>query len=63
MLSRLESMVLMDMNLPFPAIKKKIAFGIDILVQLGRLRNKSRRVLQIVGYEDGEIVTRVLLNL
>lgn len=63
MLSRLETMVLMGMDLPLAAIKKQIASGIDILVHLGRLRDKSRRVLQIVeiiGYEDEEIATNVL---
>ncbi len=63
MLSRLETMVLMGMDLPLAAIKKQIASGIDILVHLGRLRDKSRRVLQIVeitGYEGEEIVTHVL---
>lgn len=63
MLSRLETMVLMGMELPLTAIKKQIASGIDILVHLGRLRDKSRKVLQIVelaGFEEGEIVTRVI---
>lgn len=63
MLSRLETMVLMGIELPLTAIKKQIASGIDILVHLGRLRDKSRKVLQIVelaGYEEGEIITRVL---
>lgn len=63
MLSRLETMVLMGMELPLAAIKKQIASGIDILVHLGRLRDKSRKVLQIVelaGFEEGEIVTRII---
>ncbi|MBO4809896.1 MAG: CpaF family protein [Lachnospiraceae bacterium] len=63
MLSRLETMVLMGMDLPLAAIKKQIASGIDILVHLGRLRDRSRKLLQIneiLGYEDGEIITRVL---
>lgn len=63
MLSRLETMVLMGMDLPLTAIKKQIASGIDILVHLGRLRDRSRKLLQIdeiVGFEDGEIMTRVL---
>lgn len=58
MLSRLETMVLMGMNLPLPAIQRQIASGIDIIVHLGRLRDKSRKVLEvteILGYEDGEI--------
>lgn len=59
MLSRLETMILMGMDLPLPAIRRQIASGIDILVHLGRLRDRSRRVLEIaevVDYVDGEIV-------
>lgn len=58
MLSRLENMVLMGMEIPLAAIKQQIASGIDILVHLGRLRDKSRRVLEIAeiaGFEKGEI--------
>lgn len=58
MLSRLETMVLMGMELPLPAIRSQIVSGIDILVHLGRLRDKSRRVLSIVeiaGIREGEI--------
>lgn len=63
MLMRLETMVLMGMELPLSAVRRQIASGVDIIVQLGRLRDKSRKVLEIVeitGYEDGEIVTRPL---
>lgn len=63
MLMRLETMVLMGMELPLSAVRRQIASGVDIIVQLGRLRDKSRKVLEIVeitGYEDGEIVTRSL---
>lgn len=58
MLSRLETMVLMGMELPLAAIRSQIASGIDILVHLGRMRDKSRKVLQIVeitGIQGGEI--------
>lgn len=58
MLSRLETMVLMGMDLPLPAIRSQIASGIDILIHLGRLKDKSRRVLDIVeidGIRDGEV--------
>lgn len=58
MLARLENMVLMGMDLPLAAIRQQIASGVDILVHLGRLRDKSRRVLEImelVGCESGEI--------
>ena len=63
MLMRLETMVLMGMELPLSAVRRQIASGVDIIVQLGRLRDKSRKVLEIVeitGYEDLEIVTRPL---
>lgn len=58
MLSRLETMALMGMDLPLPAIRRQIASALDIIIHLGRLRDKSRKVLEIVevdGMEDGEI--------
>lgn len=61
MLSRIETMVLMGMELPLPAIRRQIASGIDVIVHLGRLRDKSRKLLEIsevFGYEDGEILLR-----
>ena len=48
MLSRLETMVLMGMEIPLAAIQRQIASAIDIIVHLGRLRDKSRKVLQIM---------------
>lgn len=63
MLSRLETMVLMGMELPLPAIQRQIASGIDLIVHLGRLRDRSRKVLEvseILGYEDGEIRLKTL---
>lgn len=59
MLSRLENMILMGIEIPLEAIRQQIASGIDIIVHLGRLRDKSRKVLEIVevcGFEKGEIV-------
>ena len=59
MLSRLETMVLMGMELPLPAIRSQIASGIDILIHLGRMRDKSRKVLsitEIAGYEENQII-------
>lgn len=58
MLSRLEMMVLMGIELPLEAVRRQIAAGVDIIVHLGRLRDKSRKVLEIVeiaGYAQGEI--------
>ena len=65
MLVRLETMVLMGLEMPLSAVRRQIASGIDILIHLGRLRDKSRRVLEIrevtgYDYESGEIVTSVL---
>ena len=65
MLSRLETMVLMGMEMPLPAIQRQIASGIDIIVHLGRLRDKSRKVLEVVeilDYEDGEIKMQTLIQ-
>lgn len=58
MLSRLETMVLMGMDLPIAAIRQQIASGIDILVHLGRMRDKTRKLMEIsevIGMENGEI--------
>jgi pilus assembly protein CpaF len=63
MLSRLETMILMGMDLPISAIRSQLASGIDVIVHLGRLRDKSRKVLQIVeilDYKDDEIKTGIL---
>lgn len=63
MLSRLETMVLMGIELPLPAIRRQIASGIDIIIHLGRLRDKSRKVLEIaevIEYLDGEIILQTL---
>ena len=63
MLSRLETMVLMGMELPLAAIRSQIASGLDILVHLGRMREKSRKVLaitEVIGMQDGEIVLKDL---
>ena len=63
MLSRLENMVMMGVEIPPSAIKQQIASGLEIIVHLGRLRDKSRKVLEIsevIGFENGEIVTSTL---
>ena len=65
MLVRLETMVLMGMSMPLSAIRRQIASAIDIFIHLGRLRDKSRRVLEIrevtgYDYQTGEIQTSVL---
>ncbi len=58
MLFRMETMVLMGLPIPLPAVRQQIASALDIIVHLGRLRDKSRRVLQIsevIGMDQGEI--------
>jgi pilus assembly protein CpaF len=58
MLTRIESMVLMAVDIPLPAIKSQIAAGLDILVHLQRMRDHSRKVMEISevkGVENGEI--------
>lgn len=63
MLSRIETMVLMGMDLPLPAIQRQIASGIDIIVHLGRLRDRSRKLLEIdevIDYQAGEILLQPL---
>ncbi len=51
MLSRIETMVLMGMEIPLPAVRGQIASGIDIVVHLGRLRDRTRKVLEICEIE------------
>ncbi len=59
MLSRLETMVLQGADgLPLEAIRQQIASALDIIIHLSRLRDKSRRTMEITevcGYENGEI--------
>lgn len=59
MLARLEIMTLMaELDLPLQAVRRQIASGVDILIHLGRMRDRSRKLLEIsevCGYEDGEI--------
>ena len=58
MLNRLETLVLMGLDIPLAAIRQQIASGIDLVVHLGRLRDKSRRVLEVTevgNVKDGKI--------
>ena len=52
MLSRLETMALFASDIPIQAIRKQIASSIDIIVQLERLRDRSRRVTAIAEVLD-----------
>ena len=63
MLHRLETMMMMGIDLPLQAIQRQIASALDIIIHLGRLRDKSRRVLKIeevLDYMDGRIRTETL---
>ena len=64
MLSRLETMVLQGAaGLPLEAIRQQIASAVDIIIHLSRLRDRSRKTMEIcevVGYEDGKIVLNPL---
>lgn len=66
MLSRLETMVLQGAaGLPLPAIRQQIASAVDIIIHLSRLRDKSRKTMEIcevVGYEPGSDGGKILLN-
>ena len=58
MLSRLESLVLMGADIPLLSVQKQIASAIDIIIHLGRLRDRSRRVLEIteiIGFDRDDI--------
>ena len=63
MLSRLETMVLQGAQIPLDAIRRQIASAVDIIVQLSRLRDKSRRTVEItevLDYKNGEIILNPL---
>ncbi len=64
MLSRLETMVLQGADgLPLEAIRQQIASALDIIIHLSRLRDKSRKTMEItevVGYQDGKIILNPL---
>lgn len=63
MMNRLEMMALMGADLPLEAIRGQIGSAIDILIHLGRLRDRSRRVLsitEVIGYENGKVNMRPL---
>ncbi len=63
MMSRLEIMILQGAELPIAAIRAQIASALDIVVHLGRLRDKSRKVLEvaeILGIREGEVAMQTL---
>lgn len=63
MLHRIETMMMMGIDLPLQAIQRQVASALDIIIHLGRIRDKTRKVLmieEILGYEDGKIQTKTL---
>jgi pilus assembly protein CpaF len=63
MLLRLETMVLMGMELPVSAIRRQITSALDLMIHISRLRDKSRRIVEVaevIGMEEGEIVLNTL---
>ena len=65
MLSRLETMVLMGMDLPLPAIRSQIASAVDIMVHVSRMRDKTRKVTaieEVDRFENGEIILNPLFT-
>lgn len=63
MLHRLETMMMMGIDMPLAAIQRQVASAIDIIIHLGRLRDKSRKVLEVaevMGYENGTIRIQTL---
>ena len=64
-MSRLETMILMAVELPVYAIRRQISSGVDIIIHLGRLRDKTRKVLEIVEidkFENNEIALNTLFQ-
>ena len=60
---RLETIIMLTSDIPLKALRRQIASGLDIIVHLGRLRDKSRRVLEVIevtGMEDSTILTQPL---
>lgn len=58
MLSRLETMVLLDENIPLAAIRSQIASAVDIIIGISRMKDGSRKVTEICevdGVVNGEI--------
>ncbi|MDP4181416.1 MAG: ATPase, T2SS/T4P/T4SS family, partial [Bacillota bacterium] len=63
MFTRLETMVLTGAEIPIEAIRKQISSALDIVVHLSRLRDKTRRTMEIsevAGYKDGEVILNPL---
>ena len=65
MMSRLETMILMGMDMSLSAVRKQLVSAIDIIIHLGRLRDRTRRVMKIVeiaGLQNGEVQYNTLFE-
>lgn len=65
MMSRLEIMILMGMDMSLSAVRKQLVSAIDIIIHLGRLRDRTRRVMKIVeiaGLQNGEVQYNTLFE-
>ena len=63
MISRLETMILMGMDLPVSAARGQLASALDLIVHLGRLRDRSRKLLEItevLGIDNGQLALSTL---
>ena len=64
-ITRLETMIMLSTSIPMEALRRQIASGVDIIIHLGRLRDKSRHVLEVVevtGMSGSMIETRDLFG-
>ena len=62
-LTRLEMLLLLNMDIPLKALRKQISSGVDIVIQLSRLKDKSRKITEIVevlGSDDNDYVVNPL---
>ncbi len=65
MLSRMETMCLLGADIPISAVRRQIASAIDLMIHLGRFRDKTRKVVEITevaGYEHDEIILNPLFK-
>lgn len=64
-LHRLETMIMLSTQIPINALRRQIASGVDIIIQLGRLRDKSRHLLEVrevIGMQGDDIITQTLFR-
>ena len=64
-MDRLSTMVLTAMDIPIVAVRKQIASAVDLVIHVGRCRDRSRKILEICeveGMNDGEIALRTLFE-